>query len=162
MVEVVRREVCLVAPRDVAQGDVVGVAARGVDQLDQSRGLARSQPALEGRHDRRVAGRTPHAQPSRRRLGVIVSGSERMGHGLVVRAQVEERRDLELHLRASAGDATLATADLRWDLAALKILVEEAGGRFTDQTGRDTAAGGSALATRAIVWPSTGGALIYV
>ena len=34
-----------------------------------------------------------------------------------------------------------------WDLAALKILVEEAGGRFTDFAGRDTAASGNCVAT---------------
>ncbi len=34
-----------------------------------------------------------------------------------------------------------------WDLAAPKIVVEEAGGRFTDLGGRDTADGGSGVAT---------------
>jgi histidinol-phosphatase len=34
-----------------------------------------------------------------------------------------------------------------WDLAAPKLIVEEAGGRFTDLTGAVTAAGGSGLAT---------------
>ncbi len=32
-----------------------------------------------------------------------------------------------------------------WDLAALQVIVEEAGGRFTDLNGRPTAAGGSAV-----------------
>ncbi|HYX44112.1 MAG TPA: histidinol-phosphatase [Acidimicrobiales bacterium] len=32
-----------------------------------------------------------------------------------------------------------------WDLAALQVIVEEAGGRFTDLRGRPTAAGGSAV-----------------
>jgi histidinol-phosphatase len=41
-----------------------------------------------------------------------------------------------------------AEADLKpWDLAAPKILVEEAGGRFTDFQGRPTIYGGTALAT---------------
>ena len=39
-----------------------------------------------------------------------------------------------------------ATANL-WDLAAPKLIVEEAGGRLTDLTGTDTAGGGSALAS---------------
>ena len=38
-----------------------------------------------------------------------------------------------------------------WDLAAVKVIVEEAGGRFTDLAGRDTAGGGSGLATNGLV-----------
>ena len=38
-----------------------------------------------------------------------------------------------------------------WDLAAPKIIVEEAGGRFTDLTGTATADGGSAIATNGLV-----------
>ena len=34
-----------------------------------------------------------------------------------------------------------------WDLAALQVIVEEAGGRFTDLAGTPTAAGGSAVST---------------
>ena len=34
-----------------------------------------------------------------------------------------------------------------WDLAALDVIVREAGGRFTDLSGTDGPAGGSALAT---------------
>ena len=34
-----------------------------------------------------------------------------------------------------------------WDLAALKVIVEEAGGRFTDFEGRRTIYGGSAVAS---------------
>lgn len=34
-----------------------------------------------------------------------------------------------------------------WDLAAVKLIVEEAGGRFTDMSGAATPAGGSGLAT---------------
>jgi histidinol-phosphatase len=34
-----------------------------------------------------------------------------------------------------------------WDLAPVKLIVEEAGGRFTDLSGADTAEGGSGLAT---------------
>lgn len=41
-----------------------------------------------------------------------------------------------------------AEADLKpWDLAAPKVLIEEAGGRFTDFLGRPTIYGGTALAT---------------
>jgi histidinol-phosphatase len=34
-----------------------------------------------------------------------------------------------------------------WDLAALQVIVEEAGGTFTDLSGRPTPDGGSAVAT---------------
>jgi histidinol-phosphatase len=38
-----------------------------------------------------------------------------------------------------------------WDLAALKVIVEEAGGRFTDLRGIATAAGGSAVSTNGLL-----------
>ncbi len=38
-----------------------------------------------------------------------------------------------------------------WDIAALKILVEEAGGRFTDLTGGDTINGGNALSSNTLL-----------
>lgn len=38
-----------------------------------------------------------------------------------------------------------------WDLAALSVLVEEAGGRFTDFDGRPTAASGCAIASNGLV-----------
>ena len=38
-----------------------------------------------------------------------------------------------------------------WDLAALQVVVEEAGGRFTDLAGRDTADGGSVVCTNGLL-----------
>ncbi|WP_345365440.1 inositol monophosphatase family protein [Saccharopolyspora cebuensis] len=38
-----------------------------------------------------------------------------------------------------------------WDVAPLKIIVEEAGGRFTDLAGADTIAGGNALSSNALL-----------
>lgn len=38
-----------------------------------------------------------------------------------------------------------------WDLAALQVIVEEAGGRFTDLAGRATPDGGSAVATNGLL-----------
>jgi histidinol-phosphatase len=38
-----------------------------------------------------------------------------------------------------------------WDLAALDVIVREAGGRFTDLTGRPGPAGGHALATNGVL-----------
>jgi histidinol-phosphatase len=55
-----------------------------------------------------------------------------MGYGLVVEGKAE------LYLEVDVKP---------WDLAPCKIVVEEAGGRFTDLDGRPTIYGGSALAT---------------
>jgi histidinol-phosphatase len=38
-----------------------------------------------------------------------------------------------------------------WDLAAPKLIIEEAGGRFTDLSGADTGDGGSGIATNGLV-----------
>jgi histidinol-phosphatase len=38
-----------------------------------------------------------------------------------------------------------------WDLAALKVIVEEAGGRFTDLAGVSTAAGGNVLSSNGLL-----------
>lgn len=54
------------------------------------------------------------------------------GYTFVVRGHAEAMIDVDLK---------------PWDLAALQILVEEAGGRFTDFAGRRTAFGGSAIAS---------------
>jgi len=40
-----------------------------------------------------------------------------------------------------------------WDLAALMVIVEEAGGTFTDLSGRPTPDGGSAVSTNGILHP---------
>jgi histidinol-phosphatase len=58
------------------------------------------------------------------------------GHTFVARGQAE----------------AMIEADLKpWDLAALKILVEEAGGRLTDFTGNPTIYGGSVVASNGLV-----------
>ena len=38
-----------------------------------------------------------------------------------------------------------------WDLAAIMLVIEEAGGRFTDLAGVRTPAGGSGIATNGLV-----------
>ena len=38
-----------------------------------------------------------------------------------------------------------------WDLAAVQVIVEEAGGRFTDLAGRAWADGGSAVSTNGLL-----------
>jgi histidinol-phosphatase len=58
------------------------------------------------------------------------------GYTFVARGQAEAMIDVDLK---------------PWDLAALKIIIEEAGGRFTDFDGRPTAFGGSAIASNGLV-----------
>ena len=58
------------------------------------------------------------------------------GYTFVARGQAEAMIDVDLK---------------PWDLAALKIIIEEAGGRFTDFSGRATAFGGSAIASNGLV-----------
>jgi histidinol-phosphatase len=57
--------------------------------------------------------------------------------------------DFWQHCLVAAGstDAAIEAEVKVWDLAAVKLVVESAGGRFTDLMGRRTAAGGSALST---------------
>jgi histidinol-phosphatase len=58
------------------------------------------------------------------------------GHTFVARGQSEAMIEVDLK---------------PWDLAALKIIIEEAGGRFTDFTGQPTIYGGTALASNGLV-----------
>lgn len=58
------------------------------------------------------------------------------GYTFVMRGQAEAMIDVDLK---------------PWDLAALKIIVEEAGGRFTDFEGRPTIYGGSAIASNGLI-----------
>lgn len=57
--------------------------------------------------------------------------------------------DFWQHCLVASGstDAAMEAEVKMWDLAAVKIVVEAAGGRFTDLTGVRTAAGGSALSS---------------
>jgi histidinol-phosphatase len=61
--------------------------------------------------------------------------------------------DFWMHMLVAEGAADVA-AEMEvsiWDLAAVQIIVEEAGGRFTDITGRATASGGSAVSTNGLL-----------
>ncbi len=61
--------------------------------------------------------------------------------------------DFWMHMLVAEGSADIAVemeVNL-WDLAVPKLIVEEAGGRFTDLSGRATAEGGSALSTNGIL-----------
>jgi histidinol phosphatase-like enzyme (inositol monophosphatase family) len=58
------------------------------------------------------------------------------GYTFIARGQAEAMIDIDLK---------------PWDLAALKIIIEEAGGRFTDFDGHATAFGGSAIASNGLI-----------
>lgn len=61
--------------------------------------------------------------------------------------------DFWMHMLVAEGAADVA-AELEvsvWDMAAVKVIVEEAGGILTDLTGRSTASGGSALSTNGLL-----------
>jgi histidinol-phosphatase len=61
--------------------------------------------------------------------------------------------DFWMHMLVAEGAADIA-AEMEvslWDLAGVKLVVEEAGGRFTDLSGVSTASGGSALSTNGIL-----------
>jgi histidinol-phosphatase len=61
--------------------------------------------------------------------------------------------DFWMHMLVAEGSADVAVEMevSLWDLAAVKLIVEEAGGRFTDLSGRATAEGGSALSTNGLL-----------
>ncbi|HXQ21984.1 MAG TPA: inositol monophosphatase family protein [Candidatus Acidoferrales bacterium] len=72
---------------------------------------------------------------------VRASGRQRgfgdyFGHTFVARGQAEAMVELDLK---------------PWDMAAIKIVIEEAGGRFTDFTGAATIYGGNAIASNGLV-----------
>ncbi len=50
-----------------------------------------------------------------------------------------------------AADVAVEPIAALWDLAPLQVIVEEAGGRFTDLEGRATPAGGRAVATNGLL-----------
>ena len=54
-------------------------------------------------------------------------------------------------LAEGAVDACVESAANLWDLAAPKLIVEEAGGRLTDLAGRPRADGGNALASNGLL-----------
>jgi len=72
---------------------------------------------------------------------VRASGRQRgfgdyFGHTFVARGQAEAMIEVDVK---------------PWDLAAIKIVIEEAGGRFTDFAGRATIYGGSAIASNGVL-----------
>jgi histidinol-phosphatase len=61
--------------------------------------------------------------------------------------------DFWMHMLVAEGAAEIAAEPevSLWDLAAVNLIVEEAGGRFTDLSGRATPSGGSALSSNGIL-----------
>lgn len=61
--------------------------------------------------------------------------------------------DFWMHMLVAEGAAEVAAEPevSLWDLAAVKLIVEEAGGRFTDLSGRATPSGGSAVSTNGVL-----------
>ena len=61
--------------------------------------------------------------------------------------------DFWIHMLVAEGaaEAAVEIEAKIWDLAALKVIVEEAGGRFTDLHGADTAAAGTGVSTNGLV-----------
>ena len=61
--------------------------------------------------------------------------------------------DFWQHMLVAQGSAEVALDPevSLWDLAALKVIVEEAGGRFTDLSGAATADGGSAMSSNGLL-----------
>ncbi len=61
--------------------------------------------------------------------------------------------DFWMHMLVAEGAAELAAeAEVNlWDLAAVQVIVEEAGGRFTDLQGVRTASGGTALSSNGVL-----------
>jgi histidinol-phosphatase len=61
--------------------------------------------------------------------------------------------DFWMHMLVAEGSADIAAEGEvnLWDLAAVKVIVEEAGGRFTDLGGVATASGGSAVSTNGLL-----------
>jgi histidinol-phosphatase len=61
--------------------------------------------------------------------------------------------DFWMHMLVAEGAADVAAepAVSLWDLAAVKVIVEEAGGRFTDLAGEARADGGSAVSTNGVL-----------
>jgi histidinol-phosphatase len=61
--------------------------------------------------------------------------------------------DFWIHLLVAEGkaDAAVEPEAAIWDVAALKIIVEEAGGRFSDFDGRESPDGGNGLSTNGLI-----------
>jgi histidinol-phosphatase len=100
-------------------------------------------------------------------VGGFDRGWEALGMATQYRALVERAArvaaygDFYSHIQVAEGGADIAAEPVVnvWDLAALLVIVEEAGGRLTDLEGRRTAAGGNVLTTNGKLHDEALGAL---
>ena len=86
----------------------------------------------------------------------VASGHDRFATTLAGRvARVRGYGDFWQHCLVASGstDVAVETTVALWDLAAVKCVVEAAGGRFTDLAGRRTADGGSAVSSNGHLHP---------
>ena len=129
-----------------------------------------SAPAL-GRRWWATAGGGAYADGSRIRVSAVgslgdamlsyasLSGWEAQGLGGAFRAlalrcwRTRAFGDFWSHVLVAEGSVDLAVEPevSLWDLAAVKVIVEEAGGRFTDLAGRPTDDGGNAVSTNGLL-----------
>jgi len=111
----------------------------------------------EGAHDRRrrlrVSGidRLEDATLCHASLGSWGAGAQRKGLDELTRRCGRDRGfgDFWQHMLVAQGSAEIAVEPevSLWDMAAVKLIVEEAGGRFTDLGGAPTADGGDAISS---------------
>jgi histidinol-phosphatase len=143
------------------EGEIV-VGAMGMPALGETYWAARERGAWMGRGD---------GEPARLRVSGIADWAEAtlsLGEFRGLFSAGRDRRLLDLSLAAAQarcyGDLAGAAMVLQgraeawveagvkvWDLAPLKILAEEAGGRFTDLAGRPTAESGDCLLSNGLV-----------
>ncbi|HET8978200.1 MAG TPA: inositol monophosphatase family protein [Solirubrobacteraceae bacterium] len=122
-----------------------GAGAFGRDPLDATprrlrvsgvRDLADAQLCFGGMEEWRDAGRLAELQELAGRCWRSRGYGDFWSYMLVAEGAVEIGLDPQVSL---------------WDLAAPMVIVQEAGGRFTDLAGTETPAGGSAIATNGLV-----------
>jgi histidinol-phosphatase len=104
--------------------------------VSERRTLRDSMVVFGGLNVLRRAGYWPAFEALVERTGRQRGYGDYFGHTFVARGQAEAMMEIDLK---------------PWDMAALKIVVEEAGGRFTDFAGAPTIYSGTALATNGCV-----------
>jgi histidinol-phosphatase len=119
-----------------AQKGVGAFDANGRVHVSQCRTLRDSLVLFGGIDVFRQAGRWRGFERLVQESGRQRGFGDYFGHTFVARGQAEAMVELDLQ---------------PWDMAAIKILIEEAGGRFTDFGGTATIYGGNAIASNGLV-----------
>jgi len=110
--------------------------AHGRLQVSRIASLQESMVVFGGLDVFRRAGRWQGFEELVRATGRQRGFGDYFGHTFIARGQAEAMVELDLK---------------PWDMAAIKIIVEEAGGRFTDFAGNATIYGGNAIASNGLV-----------